>query len=197
MSALADHLARGGLVILSGDALRAGDLDLAAAASCITPEAIAFMARNGRGLICLGMSAARAQHLGIRLQQWEGRSSSGRPFGQSIEARHGITTGISAADRATTIRVAVDPASTAADLVSPGHVFPLIGNPAGPSARMSTLEAGLDIVQACGLGDGVVLCAMMREDGTMARIGELTEWAAGQGIPIVDIREWVAARSDR
>ena len=197
MSDLAGHLAGGGLVILAGDALRGGDLDLAAAASRITPEAIAFMARNGRGLICLGLSAARAAALGIEPQQRDGHAASGRPFGQSIEAREGVTTGISAADRATTIAVAVDPACGRDDLVSPGHVFPLIADPGGPAVRLSTLEAGLEIVRSAGLGEGVVLCAMLREDGSMARIGELTDWAAEQGIPVVDIGEWVRGQGLR
>jgi len=191
MSDLAGHLEGGGLVILAGDELRGGDLDLAAAASRITADTIAFMARNGRGLICLGLSADRATALGIEPQQRDGHGSSGRPFGQSIEARDGVTTGISAADRATTVRIAVDPARGREDLVSPGHVFPLIADPGGPAVRLSTLEAGLEIVRSCGVGEGVVLCAMLREDGSMARIGELTDWAAEQGIPIVDIRAWV------
>jgi len=191
MSDLAEHLRGGGLVILAGDALRGGDLDLAAAATCITPDTIAFMARNGRGLICLGLSADRAAALGIEPQQRDGHGSSGRPFGQSIEAREGVTTGISAADRATTIRIAVDPGRGRDDLVSPGHVFPLIADPGGSSVRLSTLEAGLEIVRSCGLGEGVVLCAMLREDGSMARIGELSDWAADQAIPTLDIREWV------
>lgn len=191
MKELADHLAGGGLVILSGDALRGGDLDLAAAATRITPDAIAFMARHGRGLICLGLSEDRARQLGIELQRREGHGSSGRPFGQSIEAREGVTTGISAADRAHTIQVAVDPDCGPDHLVSPGHVFPLIGDPGGPRARLSTLEAGLHIMKECGLGEGVVLCAMMREDGTMARLGEVSDWAAAEGIPVVDISSLV------
>ena len=197
MTGLAQHLAGGGLVILAGDELRGGDLDLAAAATRITADTIAFMARNGRGLICLGLSADRARALGIEPQQREGHGSSGRPFGQSIEAREGVTTGISAADRATTIQVAVDPQRGREDLVSPGHVFPLIGDPGGPAVRMSALEAGLEIVRCCGLGEGVVLCAMLREDGSMARIGKVTEWAAEQDIPIVDIREWVAVQAEK
>jgi len=191
MSKLADHLAAGGLIVLAGDALRGGDLDLAAAASRITPDTVAFMARHGRGLICLGLSASRAAALGIELQQREHHGSSGRPFGQSIEAAEGVSTGISAADRAHTIKVAADPARGAADLVSPGHVFPLIADPAGPAKRLSTLEAGLAIVADAGLGDGVVLCAMLREDGSMARLGEITSWAADERIPIVDIQAWV------
>jgi 3,4-dihydroxy 2-butanone 4-phosphate synthase/GTP cyclohydrolase II len=190
MSEVAAHLANGGLVILAGDVLRGGDLDLAAAASRITPDTIAFMARHGRGLICLGLSAERAAALGIELQQREQHGSSGRPFGQSIEASEGVSTGISAADRAHTISVAVDPAKSREDLVSPGHVFPLIADPGGPAKRLSTLEAGLAIVADAKLGEGVVLCAMLREDGSMARLGEIASWAAEHDIPIVDIAEW-------
>lgn len=193
MSDLKAHLAAGGLVILAGDALRGGDLDLAAAASRITPEAIAFMARHGRGLICLGLSAARADALGIEPQRSEAHSGSGRPFGRSIEAVSGVTTGISAADRARTIAVAVDPTSRPEDLVSPGHIFPLIANEAGPRARLSTLEAGLAMMAEMGLGEGVVLCAMLRDDGSMARLGEVQGWAASENIPVVDIGEWVEA----
>ena len=193
MSALAEHLAGGGLVVLAGDVLRGGDLDLAAAASCVGADTIAFMARHGRGLICLGLEAGRAASLGIEPQQSEGHGSSGRPFGRSIEAATGVTTGISAADRAHTIRVAVDPASGENDLVSPGHIFPLIADPAGPRARLSTLEAGLAIMAHHGLGSGVVLCAMLREDGSMARLGEIGAWAQAHGIPVIDIAGWVEA----
>ena len=173
MSDLGEHLASGGLVILAGDALRGGDLDLAASATRITPDTIAAMARHGRGLICLGLSSERAAALAIEPQVSGGHASSGRPFGRSIEAAHGVTTGISAADRARTIQVAVDPAHGPADLVSPGHIFPLIANPAGPKARLSTLEAGVAMMRHYGLGEGVVLCAMLREDGSMARANEV------------------------
>ncbi|GAA4008493.1 3,4-dihydroxy-2-butanone-4-phosphate synthase [Sphingomonas humi] len=193
MSNLKAHLAAGGLIILAGDALRGGDLDLAAAASCITPDTIAFMARHGRGLICLGLSASRAEALGIEPQQSEAHSGSGRPFGRSIEAASGVTTGISAADRARTISVAVDPASQPEDLVSPGHIFPLIANDAGPRARLSTLEAGLAIMDKLGFGEGVVLCAMLRDDGGMARLSEVRSWADSENIPVIDIAEWVEA----
>lgn len=184
---LAAHLAAGGVMLLTGDALRGGDLDFAAAASRVTPETINFLALHGRGLVCLGLSAERARALKLTNQYSANHASSGRPFGRSIEAREGVTTGISAADRARTIAVAVDEACGADDLVSPGHVFPLIADPRGLSARRSTLEAGLQIVREAGLGEGVVLCAVLREDGTMARIGELRDWAQGEGIPVVDI----------
>ena len=195
MSGLKEHLEQGGIVILSGDALRGGDLDLACAASRITPDAINFMARHGRGLICLGLSAERARHLRLAPQFSEGHESSGRPFGPSIEARLGITTGISAADRAHTIRVAVDPECCRDDLVSPGHVFPLIADPRGPEARLSTLETGIDIMRHFGLGEGVVLCAMLRADGSMARLCELSEWAREQEIPVVDLQQWVESKA--
>ena len=193
MSDLKAHLEAGGLVVLAGDALRDGDLDLAAAASRITPETIAFMAREGRGLICLGLSLERAYALEITPQRSEGHSRSGRPFGRSIEAAQGVTTGISAADRAHTIKVAVDPATGPADLVSPGHIFPLIADPAGPRARLSTLEAGLALMHHHGLGEGVVLCAMLRDEGSMARLGEVRGGAEDNNIPVIDIGEWVDA----
>lgn len=194
MNDVGEHLAAGGMVILAGDALRGGDLDLAAAASRVSPEMINFMARHGRGLICLGLSFSRATELGIERQESASARSSGRPFGRSIEARHGTTTGISAADRALTIATAVDPMSGPDSLISPGHVFPLIADPRGPTARLSTLEAGVAMMEAYELGDGIVLCAMLREDGTMARVHEVGDFAAEHDIPIVDIGEWVAAQ---
>ena len=194
MTDLEAHLASGGIIVLAGDALRGGDLDLAAAASRVTPAMINFMALHGRGLICLGLTAKRAGELQIERQNSESARSSGRPFGRSIEARHGTTTGISAADRALTIATAVDPANGPDALISPGHIFPLIADPRGPSARLSTLEAGVAMMEAYGLGEGIVLCAMLREDGTMARVHEIGDFAAEHSIPIVDIAQWVASR---
>lgn len=182
-----EHLRGGGIVILAGDELRQGDLDFAMAASRVTPDAVNFMARHGRGLICLGLSEARTAALGIRRQTSGRHAGSGRPFGQSIEARHGVETGISAYDRAHTIAVAMADDARAADLVTPGHVFPLIGDPRGVAARKSTLEAGLALCERFGLGDGVVLCAILREDGTMARVDDMTDFAQQHSTPIVDI----------
>lgn len=187
MSAIGAHLESGGIVILSGDALREGDLDFAMAASKVTPEAINFMARHGRGLICLGLTRERAWELGITAQNPGGPADSGRPFGVSIEAKHGVDTGISAHDRAHTIAVAMAPDARAGDLVSPGHVFPLIANPGGIAARLSTLEAGIALCRKFGLGEGVVLCAILRADGTMARVEDMSEFAANHSTPIVDI----------
>ncbi len=181
------HLTQGGIVILAGDALRDGDLDFAMAASKVTPQAINFMARYGRGLICLGLTRERAWELGITAQGSDKTGDSGRPFGVSIEARHGVDTGISAHDRAHTIAVAMAPDARPADLVSPGHVFPLIANPGGIAARKSTLEAGIALCRKLGLGDGVVLCAIMRDDGTMARVADMHEFAREHATPIIDI----------
>ncbi|HEV7340316.1 MAG TPA: 3,4-dihydroxy-2-butanone-4-phosphate synthase [Sphingopyxis sp.] len=187
LEAIGQHLADGGLIILAGDALRHGDLDFAMAASRVTPQAINFMARHGRGLICLGLTQSRAWKLGITPQHSGDGADSGRPFGVSIEARHGVETGISAHDRAHTIAVAMAPDARAHDLVKPGHVFPLIADPGGLGARRSTLEAGIALCNRFDLGEGVVLCAIMRDDGTMARRADMTGFAAEHGTPIVDI----------
>jgi 3,4-dihydroxy 2-butanone 4-phosphate synthase len=187
LEAIGQHLADGGLIILAGDALRHGDLDFAMAASRVTPQAINFMARHGRGLICLGLTQSRAWKLGITPQHSGDGADSGRPFGVSIEARHGVETGISAHDRAHTIAVAMAPDARAHDLVKPGHVFPLIADPGGLAARRSTLEAGIALCNRFDLGEGVVLCAIMRDDGTMARRADMTGFAAEHGTPIVDI----------
>lgn len=187
LDAIGQHLADGGLIILAGDALRHGDLDFAMAASRVTPQAINFMARHGRGLICLGLTQPRAWKLGITPQHSGEGGDSGRPFGVSIEARHGVETGISAHDRAHTIAVAMAPDARAADLVKPGHVFPLIADPGGLAARRSTLEAGIALCRRFELGDGVVLCAIMRDDGTMARRADMEAFATEHRTPIVDI----------
>lgn len=187
MGAVGAHLADGGIIILAGDALRQGDIDFALAASKVTPVAINFMARHGRGLICLGLTRERAWELGITAQSNEGTASSGRPFGVSIEARHGVETGISAFDRAHTIAVAMAADARASDLVTPGHVFPLIAHPGGIKARTSTLEAGIALCRKFGLGEGIVLCAIMRDDGSMARADDMAEFAISHATPIVDI----------
>jgi 3,4-dihydroxy-2-butanone 4-phosphate synthase len=187
LDAIGRHLADGGLIILAGDALRHGDLDFAMAASRVTPQAINFMARYGRGLICLGLTQPRAWKLGITPQNSGEGGDSGRPFGVSIEARHGVETGISAHDRAHTIAVAMAPDARAADLVKPGHVFPLIADPGGLANRRSTLEAGIALCTRFDLGEGVVLCAILRDDGTMARRADMESFAVEHNTPIMDI----------
>ena len=197
MSAALDRaiaaLAAGKVIVLTGDRLRGGDIDFAVAASHATAEAINFMATHGKGLICLALTPARAMQLGISLINPGSDRQSGRPHGRSIEARTGVSTGISAADRARTIAVAIDPASTGDDLVSPGHVFPLIAAAGGVEERPAALEASIELVRRAGAGDAAVICSIMREDGDMARLEDLAELIAQHDLAIADIGDLLAA----
>ncbi len=183
------EVAAGGIVLLSGDRLRGGDIDLITAARTATAERINFMAQHGRGLICLAIPTDHAVRLGIGLLNPGSSRQSGRPFGQSIEARHGVDTGISAADRARTIQVAAAPQSSADDITTPGHVFPLITRPGGVLVRAAAAEAAVDLCRLAGMGAAAALCSVMRADGTMARIEQMEDFAADHGIPIVDVSE--------
>jgi 3,4-dihydroxy 2-butanone 4-phosphate synthase/GTP cyclohydrolase II len=149
------------------------------------------MAMHGRGLICLALTPERALHLGISLLNSGSAQQSGRPFGQSIEAREGVDTGISAADRAHTISVAVAESSTSDDIATPGHVFPLITRSGGVLKRPAAAEAAIDLCRLAGAGEAAVLCSVMREDGTMARIEDMQDFARRHGIPILDLRDIV------
>lgn len=180
-------LAAGEVIVLTGDRLRGGDIDFAVAARHATPEAINFMATHGKGLICLALTPAQAMRLGISLINPGSDRQSGRPHGRSIEARTGVSTGISAADRARTVAVAVDPASTGDDLVSPGHVFPLIAAPGGVAERPAALEASIELVRRAGAGEAAVICSIMREDGEMARLDDLADLIAQHGLAVADI----------
>ena len=182
-----DAIARGEIVILTGDRLRGGDIDFCAAASLITTEHITFMATHGRGLICLTMSSERALRLGIGLINPSTERQTGRPFGNSIEAKEGVTTGISAADRAHTIRTAVAPGATSSDLVSPGHVFPLITRSGGVDERMSAAEGSVRLCNLAGVGDCAVICSIMRDDGEMARLEDVRPLIEKFGIQVCDI----------
>lgn len=185
-------LAAGEVIVLTGDRLRGGDIDFAVAARHATPEAINFMATHGKGLICLALTPAQAMRLGISLINPGSDRQSGRPHGRSIEARTGVSTGISAADRARTVAVAVDPASTGDDLVSPGHVFPLIAAPGGVAERPAALEASIELVRRAGAGEAAVICSIMREDGEMARLDDLADLIAQHDLAVADIGELVA-----
>lgn len=184
-----DAIARGEIVILTGDQLRGGDIDFCAAASLITDEQINFMATHGRGLICLTLPSERALRLGIGLINPSAEKQTGRPFGQSIEAREGVTTGISAADRAHTIRVAVAEGASSADLVSPGHVFPLITRTGGVDARMSAAEGSVLLCERAGVGDAGVICSIMRDDGEMARMKDVQPLIDAYGLTVCDIAD--------
>jgi 3,4-dihydroxy-2-butanone 4-phosphate synthase len=182
-----DALAEGRIIIITGDRLRGGDIDFCVAASKVTPESVNFMATHGRGLICLALTPARAVKLGIELINPGREQQSGRPHGRSIEAASGITTGISAADRAQTITVAVAPGASASDLVSPGHVFPLITAEGGVRERPAAAEASIELCRMADVGDAAVICSIMRDDGEMARLDDLRELMERFDIEAADI----------
>ena len=182
-----EALERGEIVVLTGDRLRGGDIDFCTPASLVTPEKINFMATHGRGLICLTLTSEAALRLGISLMNPTSERQTERPFGNSIEAAEGVTTGISAADRAQTIRVAVAPGARADHLVSPGHVFPLIARSGGVAERMSAVEGSIDLCRRAGVGDAAVICSIMRDDGEMARIDDIADLIAEHRLAVADI----------
>lgn len=182
-----EALSKGEIIVITGDQFRRGDIDFAIAAKHITPDAINFMARHGRGLICLSLTPARAVKLGISLINPGSERQSGRPFGRSIEARVDVTTGISAADRAKTVEVAVAEGANSDDLVSPGHVFPLIAADGGTAERPAAAEASIDLCRLAGCGDAAVICSIMRDDGEMARLNDIGELIESHGLKVADI----------
>ncbi|MBB3953629.1 3,4-dihydroxy-2-butanone-4-phosphate synthase [Novosphingobium sediminicola] len=184
-------LARGEIILLTGDRLRGGDVDLVAAASLVRPETINFMARYARGLVCLAITPDRAVRLGLSLLDTGALERTGRPFAPSIEAREGITTGISAADRAMTVQVATSASASAQDIVSPGHVFPLIACSGGVAVRPSATEAAVELCRMAGVGDAAVLCAVMKEDGHMARAEDLESFLIDHGMESADIGDLI------
>jgi 3,4-dihydroxy-2-butanone 4-phosphate synthase len=190
----ADELAAGRMVLLCDDRERGGEGDLLIAAEFADAAAINFMTIEARGLVCLALSAERCEQLGLEQIGPRGNESSlGDSSMVSIEAREGVTTGISAADRARTIAVAVDSASGPEDLVRPGHVFPLRARPGGVLERAGRIEAAVDLTAAAGLRAAAVLCQVMRDDGHMASGEDLEAFAARHGIAILtvsDVLEW-------
>lgn len=187
-----DALGRGEIIIITGDRFRRGDMDFAISAQHVTPEAINFMVTYGRGLVCLALTPARALKLGISLVNSGSDRQSGRPFGRSIEAATGVTTGISIADRAHTVQVAVAEGATGDDIVSPGHVFPLIAHADGVRGRAAAAEASIDLCRLAGAGDAAVICSIMRDDGEMARPEDITDMVDRFGLMVADIEELLA-----
>ncbi|HVL36923.1 MAG TPA: bifunctional 3,4-dihydroxy-2-butanone-4-phosphate synthase/GTP cyclohydrolase II [Burkholderiales bacterium] len=185
----------GEIVVLVDDEDRENEGDLVFAAEFVTPEKINFLARHGRGLICMPVSAEHAQRLGLRPMVEHNRSRHGTNFTVSIEAAEGISTGISAHDRALTIKVACAPGARPEDIVQPGHVFPLIAQPGGVLVRAGHTEACCDLASLAGLAPAAVLCEIMREDGTMARLPDLMEFAAAHGLKIGTIADLIEYRS--
>ena len=184
----------GNMIIVVDDEDRENEGDLVCAAECVTPEIINFMAVHGRGLICLPLTEERCNELQLFPQTTENTSSMGTAFTTSIEAREGVTTGISAADRAKTILTAVDPNSKASDLARPGHVFPLRAKNGGVLVRVGQTEASVDIARIAGLQPAAVICEIMNDDGTMARMPELEIFAEKHGLKIISVADLVRYR---
>ena len=184
----------GRMFILVDDEDRENEGDLVIPAQMATPDAINFMARHGRGLICLSLTKERAEQLGLEPMTRTNRSRNETAFTVSIEAREGITTGISAADRARTVAVAIDASHGPDALVSPGHVFPLIAQPGGVLVRAGHTEAAVDIARLAGLNPSGVICEVMRDDGSMARFEDLIDFARVHGLKIGTIRDLIAYR---
>lgn len=186
------EIAAGRIVVIGGDRLRGGDIDLMCAARHVTPQVINFMATHGRGLICLAVTPARAEQLGLSLVNPGTARQTGRPFARSIEAASGVSTGISAADRAHTVAVAIAEGASAADIHSPGHVFPLIAQAGGVRARPSACEASIDLARLAGVGDAAVICSIMRDDGEMARLEDIGDLLREHHLAVADIGEVIA-----
>jgi 3,4-dihydroxy 2-butanone 4-phosphate synthase/GTP cyclohydrolase II len=192
--AIIDEARNGRMFILVDDETRENEGDLVIPAQMATPDAINFMARHGRGLICLALTKDRADQLGLEPMARTNRSRNETAFTVSIEAKEGISTGISAADRARTIAVAIDSTNEADALVSPGHVFPLVARPGGVLVRAGHTEAAVDVARLAGLNSSGVICEIMRDDGVMARLDDLMDFARAHGLKIGTIRDLIAYR---
>jgi len=194
---IVDEARNGRMFILVDDEDRENEGDLVIPAQMATPEAVNFMAREGRGLICLSMTRGRVAELGLDLMSRDNRSPYETAFTVSIEAREGVTTGISAADRARTIATAIDAAKGPEAIVTPGHVFPLIARDGGVLVRAGHTEAAVDIARLAGLNPSGVICEIMKDDGTMARMDDLLGFARQHGLKIGTIRDLIAYRLRR
>ena len=184
----------GRMYILVDDEDRENEGDLIIPGQMATPDAINFMARHGRGLICLSMTRERVEQLGLPLMSQKNRTRHETAFTVSIEARDGVTTGISAADRARTVAVAIDAAQPADAIVTPGHVFPLVARDGGVLVRSGHTEAAVDVSRLAGLNPSGVICEVMNEDGSMARLDDLIPFARQHGLKIGTIRDLIAYR---
>ena len=190
-------ISEGKMVIIVDDEDRENEGDLVCAAEKVTPEIISFMAVHGRGLICLPLTEERCDELQLTQQTSDNTSSMGTAFTVSIEAREGVTTGISAADRAKTILTAVDPNTRPHDLARPGHIFPLRAKRGGVLVRVGQTEASVDIARIAGLDPSAVICEIMNDDGTMARMPELEVFAEKHGLKIISVADLVRYRMEK
>ena len=194
-----EDIRQGKMVIVADDENRENEGDLVCAAECVTPELINFMATHGRGLICLALTPERADALDLRPMTEVNTEALGTAFTVSIDAAHrfGVTTGISASDRAATIRVCMDPATVPSDLRRPGHVFPLRARPGGVLRRVGQTEASVDLARLAGLQPAGVICEILNDDGTMARRPQLEEFAQKHGVKFITVAQIVAYRLQR
>jgi 3,4-dihydroxy 2-butanone 4-phosphate synthase/GTP cyclohydrolase II len=189
-----EEIRAGRMVVVCDDEDRENEGDLTLAAQFATPEAINFMAREGRGLICLTLTPERCDELGLDLMAAKNESPFETAFTVSVEAREGVTTGISAADRARTIQVAIDPGSSPRDLVQPGHVFPLKAKAGGVLERTGQTEAAVDLARLAGLNPAGVICEVMNDDGTMARVPDLVRYCERHGLKMITVADLIAYR---
>ncbi|MGD0840380.1 MAG: 3,4-dihydroxy-2-butanone-4-phosphate synthase [Candidatus Acidiferrales bacterium] len=189
-----EEIRQGRQIVLVDDEDRENEGDLAMAAEKVTPDAINFMAKFGRGLICLALTQERCEELHLPPMSPVNTSNYGTAFCESIDARRGTTTGISAADRATTILAAIDPATRPADLARPGHVFPLQASRGGVLVRAGQTEASVDLARISGLYPGAVICEIMNDDGTMARLPQLAEFCRMHDLKLVSVADLIRHR---
>jgi 3,4-dihydroxy 2-butanone 4-phosphate synthase/GTP cyclohydrolase II len=189
-----DDVRQGKFVVVVDDPDRENEGDLVISAQFATPEAINFMATHARGLICLSLTEERADELGLRPMTEHNEAPLGTAFTVSIEAREGVTTGISAADRSHTIQVAINPQTRPGDLVQPGHVFPLRAKPGGVLERIGQTEAAVDLARLAGLTPAGVVCEIMNEDGTMARVPDLTRFCSRHELRMITVSQLVEYR---
>ncbi len=189
-----EDIRNGKIVVVVDAADRENEGDLTIAAQFATPEAINFMAKEGRGLICLCLTAERCDDLGLPPMTPKNEAPHGTAFTVSIEAREGVTTGISAADRSHTIQVAIDPTKGPKDVVQPGHVFPLRARAGGVLQRAGQTEAALDLARLAGLNPAGVICEIMNDDGTMARVSDLIPYCARHGLKMITVADLIEYR---
>jgi 3,4-dihydroxy 2-butanone 4-phosphate synthase / GTP cyclohydrolase II len=189
-----EEIRQGKMIVVCDDEDRENEGDLVMAAQFVTPEAINFMAKEGRGWICLALTPGRCEELGLELMTAKNESALQTPFTVTIEAREGVTTGVSAHDRAHTMQVAIDPKTAPEDLVQPGHVSPLKSKAGGVLERTGHTEASVDLARLAGLIPAGVICEVMNEDGSMARVGDLAEYCERHDLKMVTIADLIAYR---
>ena len=189
-----EEIRAGRMIVVVDDEDRENEGDLTLAAEKVTPEAINFMAKYGRGLICLAMTEERLEHLNIGPMTAENTSQYGTAFCEAIDARQGITTGISAHDRARTIQVAIDPGTKPTDLARPGHMFPLRARKGGVLVRAGQTEASVDLARLAGMIPAGVICEIMKDDGSMARVPDLIEFCREHNMKMLTVAELIRYR---